>query len=290
MALGIIGTVLAGAASGAGEAGVKAGLELQKQFGSEELQRLRQFGAEELQRLRSESDRSLAVTLEGIRTTNRRGEYDYARTRDVQAAREMLPIEEQKKRTDAGIDIDAAMRKPRTLAPGASEVVGGEVRVTAPQKDLDPSQVSVNQAHAAYYNAMAKKAREMGLNDTQSTALISNVNFLVRSGIAADPKEAFDRLRTGMAKPEDSQVLDVTKMLLKDRRYRGPTGLQDAAKDARGMVQSMRGDDDSELGAPAARSRNYILGGKAFNDVDLEFTAQKHGLTVEQVKRRLGIN
>lgn len=57
--LGILGSALAGAAAGAGDAGVKAGLQLQKQFGDEDLLKLK-----------SEADLKLGTTLENLRHTN----------------------------------------------------------------------------------------------------------------------------------------------------------------------------------------------------------------------------
>jgi len=71
--LGLVGTAIAGGMAGAGEAGVKAGIQLQKQFGDEDLQKmkaasdlelatsiqnLRQAGEEKLVGLRATADQS----------------------------------------------------------------------------------------------------------------------------------------------------------------------------------------------------------------------------------------
>ena len=57
--LGLIGTAIAGGMAGAGEAGVKSGLQLQKQFGDEDLQKMK-----------AASDLELATSMENLRQKN----------------------------------------------------------------------------------------------------------------------------------------------------------------------------------------------------------------------------
>lgn len=81
----------------------------------------------------------------------------------------------------------------------------------------------------------------------KATALIQNMDYLVKSGVAADSKDAYNKLRTTMEKPEEDAVLALATTLAKSPGYRGKDGLNRAIADATGMVKSVRG------GGPAPR-------------------------------------
>lgn len=74
----------------------------------------------------------------------------------------------------------------------------------------------------------------------KTTALMQNIEFLKKQGIAEDSKAAFEMLRTGMAKPEDQAILDMSKTLLRGPGYRGRDGQQRALDDATDLVTSVR--------------------------------------------------
>ncbi len=261
MGLGII----AGAIQGFGEAAEKSGAMLQKHFSDRDLVELK-----------IDADRKLQVVLSEMR----RGEFRDQQAAKVEYAPRMAQVETaalverqdalrpgemESTRQKADIDVRTAERKPRTLAPGSSEVVDGEIRITAPQKEMDPAQQSMYEAHASYYRAMASKASQLGVD---KTALISNIEFLVKSGVASDPTEAYEKLRTGMSKPEDSQIQDLTKTLLRDTaRYRGDEGRQSAVRDATGMVRSMRG-GESDPATGALKSADDVRSAFKANKID----------------------
>lgn len=124
---------------------------------------------------------------------------------------------------------------------------------------------------------------EHGTKDTST--LIQNVNFLVKAEIAGSPREAFDMLKTSMEKPEHEAILDLAGALRGGFGYSGKDGIDRSMQDATRMVRSLRG-------ASAASKPDAVTPGaksKSYTDEDLQFTARKHGITVDEVKRRLGI-
>jgi len=84
----------------------------------------------------------------------------------------------------------------------------------------------------------------------KATALIQNMGYLVKSGVAADSKDAYSKLRTTMEKPEEDAVLSLATTLAKSPGYRGKDGLNRAIADATGMVKSVRGAAPPAQGAP----------------------------------------
>jgi len=78
------------------------------------------------------------------------------------------------------------------------------------------------------------------------TAMVQNMDYLVKNGVAKDPAEAFTKLRTAMEKPEDDAVLSVATTLLRGTGYIGKDGASKAMRDAQSMVRGLKG------GSPAA--------------------------------------
>ena len=107
--LGIIGSALAGAAQGGGNAGVQAGLQLQKQFGEEELLKLK-----------SEADLKLGTTLENLRSTNRVSEHTINAKTDISNIRLVGAAQ-----TEVEVGREAATR------PGAVARSGEEAKIKA---------------------------------------------------------------------------------------------------------------------------------------------------------------
>ncbi len=282
--MGVLGTALSGAMVGAGKVGeqmIEHASKLDLQEAATRAQLLRD---ETLSRIRRGDFRAEAETkLEFAPQMARAETAALAEREDA-----LRPGKLETKRGESGIAIDEAFAKPRTLGPGSSEVVDGEITLTAPQKELDPSQQAEHRARAGYYSAMAKKAADLGVD---KTALISNVDYLVRTGIASDPAVAFEKLRTGMGKPESAQIESLTKTLLRDTvRYRGEEGRQRAVQDARSMVEAMRSggeDDDAAFARGFSKVRPPSSGSPSAEDI--AYTAKKHGIPESEVRRRLGI-
>lgn len=91
-----------------------------------------------------------------------------------------------------------------------------------------------------------------GASGSKGTALTRNVEFLVQSGIAGTPKEAFDMLRKAVQKPEGEAIMDLMRIILdKGSGYRGKGGIDKALQDARRIVQSVKGAEEAEE-SPAA--------------------------------------
>jgi hypothetical protein len=208
-----------------------------------------------------------------------------------------LPGELEKERAIGDIKLGFEKNKPRVVAPGSSVVEDGAVTVTAPGKELDPSAVAVNQARTGYYNAMAKKASEMGLGKTQSTAFIQNLQYMIDSGIASDPADAFKKWKTQAGRSPSAAAMQILPSLLRDPHYRGADGRQRAIADSKSLVDAFTEDPDTEdvgnatSGAQTGRtpSKSYTVNGRSFTDADIEYTARQRGLTVGEVKRRLGV-
>jgi hypothetical protein len=122
---------------------------------------------------------------------------------------------------------------------------------------------------------------------TSTSTLIENVNFLVKAEIANSPQEAFEMLRTSVEKPEHQAILDLAGSLRSGFGYSGKDGVERSMTDATRMVRSLKG--GASAVSPAGAKKNYTVGGKTFTNADIEHTARKHGITTEEVKRRLGI-
>ncbi len=75
------------------------------------------------------------------------------------------------------------------------------------------------------------------------TAMVQNMDYLVKNGVAKDPAEAFSKLRTAMEKPEDDAVLSVATTLLRGSGYIGKDGASRAMRDAQSMVRGLKGGD-----------------------------------------------
>ena len=73
------------------------------------------------------------------------------------------------------------------------------------------------------------------------SAMIQNMDYLVKNGVAKNPAEAFTKLRTAMEKPEDDAVLSVATTLLRGSGYIGKDGASKAMRDAQSMVRGLKG-------------------------------------------------
>lgn len=103
-------------------------------------------------------------------------------------------------------------------------------------------------------------ARQFKLDGQQSTALTTNISFMVQNGIAKDPGEAFTMLRTGIARSPEQTLQQVTMQLMRsgDVRYRGQQGQQRAVEDAKALMGRLQTGEQTDFGADfsdAARGR-----------------------------------
>lgn len=119
---------------------------------------------------------------------------------------------------------------------------------------------------------------------TTTSSLIQNINFLVEKEIATTPRTAFEMLRQSVEKPEHEAVLDLAAKLRTGTGYFGKDGVDRSMQDAKRMVKSVKGPSATPKPGAAAPA----TGGQDYTDEDLQFTAKKHGLTIDEVKRRLG--
>jgi hypothetical protein len=89
-------------------------------------------------------------------------------------------------------------------------------------------------------------ARQYGLDKNASTALTTNIQFLVDNGIAKNPAEAFEKLHTRMDRSPEETMRNMVLGLLRsgDPRYRGKDGRQNALDDARTVFGKIRSADE----------------------------------------------
>jgi hypothetical protein len=89
-------------------------------------------------------------------------------------------------------------------------------------------------------------ARQYGLDKNASTALTTNIKFLVDQGIAKTPAEAFEKLHTRMDRSVEETMRQMVLSLLRsgDPRYRGKDGRQNALDDARTVFGKIRRADE----------------------------------------------
>ncbi len=209
--------------------------------------------------------------------------------------------------------VETARRSPRTLAPGASEVVDGQITTTAPEKELSPAQQDALRAKTRKDTAEAD-AIERGLRSgggRDMPADMQKVRDMVESGFATDLADAYKKIGSSRAKPDDAVVMGLVNTMLQSGRYRGPDANERAVADAVGTVRRIRdaltNDEEAGINAGFNKShpmgprgpsaspalpqggRSYSAGGATFTDADIAFTAKKHGMTPERVKQILGV-
>lgn len=99
--------------------------------------------------------------------------------------------------------------------------------------------------------------KQFKLDGNDSTALTTNIRFLVDQGVADSPKAAFDMLRTRVSKSPHEAIAEHARTLLRlfPQNYRGKDGQANAAADARNFVDKIRAGDDAELETGFNRSR-----------------------------------
>ncbi|MBX9905504.1 MAG: hypothetical protein K2Y31_14215 [Burkholderiales bacterium] len=130
----------------------------------------------------------------------------------------------------------------------ATNTAGVEAKATADRQKLD------------YEYGLKRKLESFKTKhgEGKATALIQNMEYLVSSGVAADSKDAYAKLRTTMEKPEEDAILALATTLVKSPGYRGKDGLSRAMSDAAGMVKSVRSGVADPLpgnaGQPAQKS------------------------------------
>lgn len=122
--------------------------------------------------------------------------------------------------------------------------------------------------------------------DGKATAMVENINFLVKSGVASDAKEAFEKLKTSNEKPTEDAILGLATTLLRNNTFGGKDGTARALDKAREMVMSVKG--VAPAGGAAQKPGTYSARGVTFTDADVDATAKKYGIPREQVLQRLG--
>lgn len=202
--------------------------------------------------------------------------------------------------------VKPVYEQPRygTAGPGVATTKNGEI-VSINTAGLE-ARAAADKQKLDYQHQLRKELEtfKKAHGAESTTALMRNMEYLVKSGVAKDHKEAFERLRTTTEKSERDAASTLAGRLMQSPRYRGSNGPQRAMQDALEMVRSVRGAEADDGGADAgvdqpsapasartraAIGRTYNLRGKSFSDADINATAQKYGITPDEVKQRLGI-
>jgi len=130
---------------------------------------------------------------------------------------------------------------------------------------LDGKKVATNTAGLAarlqndlvkldYEYDLKKKLKTYGEQNgaEKTTALVSNIGYLVRANIATTPKQAFEMLRTTMQKPDEDAVVGLAGNLIRGGSYRGKDGPARAVRDASEIIRTLRTGKFSGASAPGA--------------------------------------
>lgn len=194
--------------------------------------------------------------------------------------------------------------KQTSLAPGAALAVDGKIVATNTEGLEARNTADLKKLDYEYGLKRNLETFKKTHGAESTTALMKNMDFLVKTGVAKDHNDAYERLRTTMAKSEGDAILSLSANLMRSSRYGGSNGKARAIQDATEMVRSVRGAEagDGEAGAGvdqppgsaaprtrAAIGRTYNLRGKSFTQADIEATAKKYGITTDQVKQKLDI-
>lgn len=93
--------------------------------------------------------------------------------------------------------------------------------------------------------------RQFKLDKRESNTFIRTMDYLVQTGIAKDPADAFAKWNTGKSKSPESTLQQMVLALLRsgDRRYLGNDGKKNAIQDARDLTEKVRSVEDGEFGA-----------------------------------------
>lgn len=235
-----------------------------------------------------------AVKAANVPTTEQTPEVDYPTTR-TPTPRELYAVAERAALEQGDATSAKAYRdlsKPTLTKVGQDESILDETgRVVYQNGAGDRRRERENrQKHTMKLNALAV---EYGLKrqlesykvkhgDSAGTALIRNVDFLVKSGIAKSPEEAFSKLKTSNEKPESDAILGIAAVLMRDPRYRGKGGVARVKEDAMGIVREIRG---SEGGQPRA---SPAQGGLFASDVDVRNALRRGEISRKDAIRELG--
>jgi hypothetical protein len=147
---------------------------------------------------------------------------------------------------------EMAMPKPQALAPGAglydetgkalaTNTEGLQAKNEA-ERELLGDKLANAKALEAY---KVELRRKYGLDDPRATALISNMDHLIDTGIATGPKDAFTKLRQSSAN-DTALVMQLTNSLVRsnDPKYRGGAGRRLAIGEAKEMLSTIRGEGE----------------------------------------------
>lgn len=174
------------------------------------------------------------------RTRAEQAEFESGAYRKRGMIREALSIEDREFRKDEAGKADLARTRDDNRADTQLEE----------QKRHNKASEGIQVAAARRAQSLLDlKIKGMGLNGKQSTALTTNIDFMVRNGIAKDPAEAFSMMRTQMERSPTKAVEQLTMQLLKsgDRRYSGKAGQLIAITDAKAILGKIRDADDASL-------------------------------------------
>lgn len=133
--------------------------------------------------------------------------------------------------------LDRGQRADESAAREAQSVQQHEERMSVLNKQLVVQERSL--------------ARQYALDNTQSTALTTNVNFLVEQGIAKDAAGAFELLRRRMERSPTQTTEQFALQLMRsgEPRYRGQGGQQRAVEDAKSIIGKIREGDERDFAA-----------------------------------------
>lgn len=131
--------------------------------------------------------------------------------------------------------------KQSVVPPGAQLAVDGKIVATNTAGIEARSAADRGKLDHEYALKTKLESFKTKHGEGKATALVQNMEYLVKSGVASDSKDAYNKLRTTMEKPEEDAILSLATTLAKSPGYRGKEGLNRAMNDAAGMVRAVRG-------------------------------------------------
>lgn len=285
MGLGLLGTAMAGFAQGAG-AGIAKGAEQYGEYLSRKalvdaqaeiitLRDQRMSELEEGRTVRAEERKKAPYSEAQAATERWRTEnttYDEASGTAVKQEPDEASMNKRLREELLGRGESTAAHQ-LAIEANAREKLDFERAAGARKERQDERQheESMNVRQQQLLVQQRQLARLYDLDKPQSTALTRNVEFMIESGIAKTPKEAFDALHT-KAERSPTQFIEQTALnLLKsgEYRYRGKDGRQNAVSDARELLGKIREVDQSEF--EAGYDKVQPLGAKKRRSLDVFF-------------------
>lgn len=269
--MGLIDSAIAGAFAGAGKVGaenytlenherIKSELEMQRASALDQLHRESYQSASQAADVAEQGahDRNLTEDAAGNVTRQDLTPTQRARARAGAYDAEGLPDAASRLRTEAlqgdRLDLERSSLGHRE----AQDERYHQERLVILNRQLEVQQRQLEHAYS--------------LDSRQSTALSTNVRFLVDQNIAKTPSEAFDMLHERMMKSPKETLLTMTNNIIRGdpMRYRGDVGRQRAVSEAQSLINQVNSIDSETFqgsynegkggGAPSAAAGVFDSG------------------------------